>query len=588
MLQRFLPLFAMTFFICLFIVLMQFLFRYVDDMVGKGLGIDVIGELFFYAALTMVPMALPLAILLASLMTFGNLGERFELTAMKAAGVSLFRIMRPLIVLMVFIAAGAFVFQNYVLPVAQAKMWTLLFSVRQKSPEVEIPERSFYTQIPGVNLYVERKNPDTGMLYDVTIYDISQGLDNSRAIVADSARLNFSEDKTRLFLHFYSGELFENMRNNSMGLPGSSHLPFRRESFSDKQVYFKFDANFNRIDENDMRSQYVGKNIAQLRHAIDSISARVDSVGDDFAYALQSQTIFDVPRTQREENGIRTVQTAGPVLSFDRYLDIDSVFNAPDLVASKGYLLTALSAAKQATQQFGYRQEFISAQQKVLRRNEIELQKKFTLSIACILFFFIGAPLGAIIKKGGLGTPLVISVILFIVYYLFDNSGSKMARDGKLDVWEGVWLSSAVLLPLGVFFTYKAVGDSAVFNMDAYREFWQRLRGKQSPRTLEVKTVIMYEVDPARALTLIDQLADAASRAQDAYHRLDPVRRFFVKAPLRPVQSAINDVVEYLSNSRSNRVINLLNRLPFRGTRRLLPKIAEVAEALRQTINSPA
>ena len=209
MLQRFLPLFAMTFFICLFIVLMQFLFRYVDDLVGKGLSMAVIGELFFYAALTMVPTALPLAVLLASLMTFGNLGEKFELTAMKAAGISLFRIMKPLIILMVFVAAGAFIFQNYVLPVAQAKMWTLLFSVRQKSPEVEIPERSFYDQIPGINLYVNRKNPATGMLYNVTIYDVSQGLDNSRVILADSAKLSFTEDKTKLFLHFFSGEMFE-------------------------------------------------------------------------------------------------------------------------------------------------------------------------------------------------------------------------------------------------------------------------------------------------------------------------------------------------------------------------------------------
>ena len=229
MLQRFLPLLAMTFFICLFIVLMQFLWRYIDDLVGKGLAVSVIGELFFYAALTMVPTALPLAVLLASLMTFGNLGERFELTAMKAAGISLFKIMRPLIVLMVFVAIGAFFFQNNVLPVAQTKMWTLLFSMRQKSPEVEIPVRSFYDQIPGMNLYVERKNPDTGMLYDLIIYDLSRGLDNSRVILADSGSLNFTEDKTRLFLHLYRGEMFENLRENAMGSSTSNYLPFRRQ-----------------------------------------------------------------------------------------------------------------------------------------------------------------------------------------------------------------------------------------------------------------------------------------------------------------------------------------------------------------------
>ena len=205
MLQRFLPLLAMTFFICLFIVLMQFLWKSIDDLVGKGLEVSVIGELFFYAALTMVPMALPLAVLLASLMVFGNLGENFELTAMKASGISLFRIMKPLTIVMILIAIGAFFFQNNVLPVAQTKMWTLLFSVRQKTPEVEIPQRSFYDQIPNMNLYVERKNAETGMLYDMIIYDLSRGLDNTRVILADSGRFNFTEDKTRLYLHLYTG-----------------------------------------------------------------------------------------------------------------------------------------------------------------------------------------------------------------------------------------------------------------------------------------------------------------------------------------------------------------------------------------------
>ena len=229
MLQRFLPLLVMTFFICLFIVLMQFLFRQIDDLVGKGLTFDVLGELFFYAALTFVPMALPLAVLLASLMVFGNLGEKFELTAMKAAGISLFRIMRSLMVLMAVVAVGAFFFQNNVLPVAQSRMWTLLFSVRQKTPEVEIPERSFYDAIPNMNLYIDHKNPDTGMLYGMIIYDMSQGVDNTRVILADSGKFAFTEDKTRLFLDLHSGEMFENLNNNSMGIGTQGYMPFRRE-----------------------------------------------------------------------------------------------------------------------------------------------------------------------------------------------------------------------------------------------------------------------------------------------------------------------------------------------------------------------
>ena len=476
MLQRFLPLLLMTFFIVLFIVLMQFLFRMIDDLVGKGLGFDVLGELFFYAALTMVPTALPLAVLLASLMVFGNLGEKLELTAMKAAGISLFRIMRPLIILMAVIAVGAFFFQNYVLPVAQSKMWTLTFSVRQKTPEVEIPEKSFYDEIPGMNLYIDHKNPDTGMLYGMIIYDMSQGTENSRVILADSGKFSFTEDKTRLFLHLHSGEMFENLSNNSaMGVGTSGYMPFRREEFSDKQVYFTFDANFNRMDESGIRSQYVGQNVSQLRHSMDSLSKRVDSIGNVYAGELVSKPyVGSASRVIKTDTaGHRTFPRRSPSAMVKEAVhrmepvDVDSVFNAPSIAFAKTYVSQAISDAKRSRQEFEYRSLMLTEQAKLMRRHDIEMQRKFTLSFAVLVFFFIGAPLGAIIKKGGLGTPLVISVFLFIIYYIFDNTGYKMARDGKMEVWEGMWLSTVALLPLGVFFTMKAVDDSAVFNAPA-------------------------------------------------------------------------------------------------------------------------
>ncbi|MDE6174754.1 MAG: LptF/LptG family permease, partial [Duncaniella sp.] len=284
-LQSFVPLFMMTFCICLFIVLMQFLWRYIDDLVGKGLGVDVIAELFFYAALTMIPMALPLAILLASLMTFGNLGEQFELTAMKASGISLLRTMAPLIVLMVMIATGAFFFQNDVLPVAQTKMWTLLYSMRQKSPELEIPEGVFYDQIPGYNLFVQEKNRETGVLYEMMIYDVSKGFENSSIILADSGKMSITPDKTHLFLRLWNGESFENIKD--AGASNMRNVPYRRESFSQKDIMLKFDANFNRMDEQGMRSQYVGKNMAELQASIDSMGHRVDSIGDIYGSALR-------------------------------------------------------------------------------------------------------------------------------------------------------------------------------------------------------------------------------------------------------------------------------------------------------------
>lgn len=594
MLQRFLPLLLMTFFIVLFIVLMQFLFKMIDDLVGKGLSFDVLGELFFYAALTMVPTALPLAVLLASLMVFGNLGEKLELTAMKAAGISLFRIMRPLIILMVFIAIGAFFFQNYVLPVAQSRMWTLTFSVRQKTPEVEIPERSFYDEIPGMNLYIESKNPDTGMLYGMIIYDISRGMDNTRVILADSGKFSFTEDKTKLFLHLHSGEMFENLNDNSMGVGTSGYMPFRREAFSDKQVYFKFDANFNRMDESGIRSQYVGQNISQLRKSIDSIGRRVDSIGGIYAGELTSQRYVGVAGRQAHVDSAgrqiytraevspkleQAVADAGPV-------DIDSVFVKPDVSYEKTYISQAIADAKRSMQEYEYRSLMLTEQAKLMRRHDIEMQRKFTLSFAVLVFFFIGAPLGAIIKKGGLGTPLVISIFLFIIYYIFDNTGYKMARDGKMEVWEGMWLSTVALLPLGVFFTIKAVDDSAVFNADAYRLFFARLIGRTPNRDLKPKEVVMQVVDPAEARTMLESLLGAAQNAASDMTRRPRLLRFLGSKSVRELREPLNSVVDYLSNSTDKVVINLLNNYPFEPTGRNIGRVADNTRRLLERYNT--
>lgn len=594
MLQRFLPLLLMTFFIVLFIVLMQFLFMRIDDLVGKGLSFSVLGELFFYAAVTMVPTALPLAVLLASLMVFGNLGEKLELTAMKAAGISLFRIMRPLIVFMCFISVGAFFFQNYILPVAQSRMWTLMFSVRQKSPEVEIPEKSFYDEIPGMNLYVDHKNPETGMLYGMIIYDLSRGYGNSRVILADSGKFSFTEDKTKLFLHLHSGEMFENLNDNSMGVGTSGYMPFRRESFTDKQAYFNFDANFNRMDESGIRSQYVGQNISQLRHSIDSIGRRVDSIGSIYAGELTSQRYVGIesrkPHVDSAGNTFYTREAPSPKLekavAATDPVNLDSVFIKPDRSYEKSYISQALADARRSLQDYEYRALMLTEQAKSMRRHDIEMQRKFTLSFAVLVFFFIGAPLGAIIKKGGIGTPLVISVFLFIIYFIFDNSGYKMARDGKMLVWEGIWLSTVVLTPLGVFFTIKAVDDSAVFNADAYRLFFSRLIGRLPQRSLALKEVIMHPVDPSVAL---DMLAGLQSRAEavraDIMARPRILRRFGVKS-LRDLREPLNATVDYLSNSTDPVVINLLNKYPFIPSSRNIDIIVSNSRAIAERLNT--
>lgn len=569
MLQSFLPLFMMTFFICLFIVLMQFLWRYIDDLVGKGLSIDVIAELFFYAALTMVPMALPLAILLASLMTFGNLGERFELTAMKASGVSLFKTMRPLMVLMIFVAIGAFFFQNNVLPVAQAKMWTLLYSMRQKSPEVEIPEGSFYDQIPGVNLYVEHKDAEKGMLYDMMLYDVSKGFDNVRIILADSGKLNFTEDKTHLFLQLYSGEQFEQLQNQGAMSSRSkgNFVPYRRESFDEKQIRVAFDANFSRMDESTMQNQYVGKNIAQLRETIDSVNLKVDSIGATYAKDIKEAPYFGLTYYQKRYENHQLVDAPQREILLRDTLNLDTLLMAKGNNYAHTYLVQALNKAKRHRQDYEFKSLSMSDQRKSIRRHDIEMQKKFTLSFACIIFFFIGAPLGAIIKKGGIGTPLVISVILFIIYYIIDNSGYKMAREGRVEVWAGMWLSSGVLLPLGVFFTYKAVHDSALFNLDAYRNFFRRLFGASGIRHYELKEVVMDDVDTAVAIEKTEQLIDNCNELLLKNKKRLSYFDYWIKGVDREEVSLLSESLEslinYLTNSTSQLVINKISQFPY-------------------------
>lgn len=566
MLQSFIPLFLMTFFICLFIVLMQFLWRYIDDLVGKGLEMSVIVELFMYAALTMVPMALPLAILLASLMTFGNLGERFELMAMKASGISLLKTMRPLIVLMILVAIGAFFFQNNVMPVAQSKMYTLLLSMRQKSPELEITEGVFNDQIPGRNIFIDSKNRETGMLYGVMIYDMSAGadIDQMRIILADSGRISVTEDKRYLVVRLYNGEQFENLRGQGTR---NGNVPYRRESFTTKELLMLFDNNFNRMDESNMRNQYVGKNIAELSHTIDSVSARIDSVGRVHGKTLMEYPFFNQPAFRVVYKNGKPDTVRRREVTMVQPLNLDSLMANTDAGKTKNIYAQALSKARRMKQEFEYSALLAADDNKTLRRHAIELQKKFTLSIACIIFFFIGAPLGAIIRKGGLGMPLVISVLLFIVYYIIDNTGYKLARDGHWEVWEGMWLSTAVLMPLGVFLTYKAINDSAVFNVDAWRIFFQRTLGLQQVRHIEYKEVAMVDVNPEVAATM---LATVRQQAEEYIRKYGQGKQSFSafylhgfdRMALGTLQSGVEEATEYLSNHRNKLLVNKLSGYP--------------------------
>ena len=472
LLKHFLGLLFMTFLICIFILLMQFVWMHVNDLVGKGVEIKVLAEFFIYAVTSVVPLALPLAILLASLMTFGNLGEKFELTAMKAAGVSLFRIMRPLTIAIVGISIGAFLFANYVMPVSQVKLWALLFSLKQKSPELEIPQGEFYDGIDGYNVYVRSKNPRTGMLYDMMIYDYSEGFRNASVMVADSGQIFFSGDNKYLKLMLYSGESFENLDSKQQKATSSTkNIPYRRESFSCKQLLIDFDMEFNRYDENSLSDQHVSKNVGRLIQSIDSVQELAHKRSGEQSVQLVNNHYFG-----RERVEARNVDAwEGAKEQYEQY-NADSLYAQFSDDERYRALETAIEKAKAQKDKIDYNALMLNDYQRYIRKHEIELYRKFTLSFACLIFFFIGAPLGAITRKGGLGAPVVISVVMFIVYYIIDNAGYKMAREALWPCWAGMWLSSMVLLPIGIFLTYKAATDSALFNPEVWLKYLNKLK----------------------------------------------------------------------------------------------------------------
>lgn len=464
--KRFSVLLLMTFLICIFILLMQFLWKHFDELVGKGIGMDVLGEFFTYAIFSLVPLALPLAILLASIMTFGNLGENFELTAMKSAGISLFRIIRPLILLISAICVGAFFFSNDVLPVSQKKLWTLIISLKQKSPELDIPSGEFYSGIDGYNLYVRSK--DKGMLRDLMIYDFSGGFNNASVMVADSGTIKFTDDKKYLILSLFDGETFENLKNQKTSYSYNS-IPYRRETFGFKEILIDFDREFNRIDESLLKDQHVSKNIRELSRSIDSMNVIVES-----RYKEQANDMIHSKYFGREQVNNRSL-VVGKNIELKNY-NPDTLY-ASLLPSEKEMALNmSVEKIKSMKDQIQYNKIVLSEPMTYVSRHQIEWHRKFTLSFACLIFFFIGAPLGAIIRKGGLGTPVVISVILFIIYYIIDNTGFKMSREGLWTAFEGMWLSSSILLPVGIFLTYKAAVDASLFNTEYYSKFMQKAK----------------------------------------------------------------------------------------------------------------
>lgn len=559
-LKQFVLLFAGTFFICLFIFLMQFIWRYVDDLVGKGLTLSVLAQFMFHASVTLVPLSLPLAILLASLISFGNMGERLELLAMKAAGVPLVRIIRPVLLFVVVVMCGSFYFQNSVSSEAWRKLYALLYSMKQKSPELEIPEGVFYSEIPGYNLYVEHKDIETGMLYGIMIYMQNMGYDDAQIILADSGRIQTTAEQMHLKLTLYDGERFRNMQNTGSAMDHAT-VPYMRETFKEEVDLIPFDNNFSVINDSLFRDYPQTKDLSMLTSGIDSMRHRIDSLGRMY-YAQMQYDILRRDGTGHDQDSARLVALAAKAAPFD------TLFARLSAEEQGSSARSALDKARGGTQQSMFQQEYTDYQNRQLRIHQLEWHKKFTLTLACLIFFFIGAPLGAIIRKGGLGVPVVVSVIIFIFYYMVNIMGEKLCKSGEWDVTFGAWLSTMVLAPISMWLTYKANQDSVVFNADGYRLFFRRLLGLRIKRNIAPKEIIIDAPDYERLLPQLRAFGQDCRQYQQDHHLLrfpSYIRIYFHYEEDRVVMQ-LNDrleaLVDELSNSRDRHIIATLDAMP--------------------------
>lgn len=557
-LKSFLLLFAGTFFICLFIFMMQFLWRYVDELVGKGLEIKVLAQFFFLSALTLIPLSLPLAILLAALMTFGNFGERYELLSMKAAGIPLLRIMQPVILFCVLLGLTSFFFQNVVGPKAQKELWTLIVSMKQKSPEVDIPEGVFYSDIDGYNIYVKQKDRETGILKDVLIYNFSDGFENAHIIWAAEGKLELTADKQHLYLHLYNGEQFENLKSQA-GL--SRNVPYRRETFREKHTLIQFDTQFNMVDGNFLNRRSDIKNMNEITHAIDSLTAYADSLGRSMHSDIMQST-YKAPILSKSDS----VKIQEEKLSV---INIDSVFNTLTSTEKLKTLSTCENRLSSLSSDWSMKSYLTKETDANIRGHRSDWHKKITLSLACIIFFFIGAPLGAIIRKGGLGMPVVLSVLIFILYYIIDSGATRVAKSGEMNIILGTWMSTLVLAPLGGFLTYKSNKDSVVFNIDVYIAFFRKLLGIRQSRHIFKKEVIIHTPDYADVVNRLEAISGQCQDYANKHKLLGPPNYFQIFTnnehddAIREISLQMENLIEELSNSKDNILLNMLNKYPY-------------------------
>ena len=446
---------VLTFLIVTFVLVMQFLWLYIDELVGKGLSFGVIMEFLMWGTATLFPLVLPLATLLASIMTLGNFGENSELLAMKAAGISLQRVLAPLIIIAVFISIGAFFASNNLIPLAYGKIYTLRDDINHTREEIKLPTGIFYSGIDNYSIRIDQRDSKTGMLYGIMMYDHSEHRGNVSVTVADSGSIKLTTDKKNIIFRLYSGYRYqESVRN---GYTDTS-FSLQTVKFTEQQAIISLqNYGFQRSDDDRFGNQIMAQNLVNLGHIRDSLDGVLSNTRSlfrtsflsSFRYSHQWDTAFN-----------KNLRTLFPLDSLDSraYAQQREVFFLSHVVERIDNQISKL-------ENYAYEHDFSA---KTLRKTSLEWFRKFTLSLACLIFFFIGAPLGAIIRKGGLGTPVIISVFFFVIYWVIDISGKKLATDGVLTPALGAIVSTMVLLPIGIFLTWKATTDSSLFNADAY------------------------------------------------------------------------------------------------------------------------
>ncbi len=553
-LKSFLLLFVAAFAICLFVLLMNVVWRYAEDLVGKGLNFGLLASFFWEFALTLVPQALPLAVLMASLITFGNFGERLELLAMKTSGIPLLRIMRPVMIFSVLLAGVSFYFQNVTVPRAAKNLYALIYSINEKNPELEIPEGVFYTQISGFNMYVKHKDFNTGTLYDVTIYDHRDGYENLSVIVSDSAYMETTADKQHIYLHLFSGEQF--CQEKDMNSEGK---PYRREGFREKHILLEFNSDMKEAPDALVSSQAMSKNMNEIKHTIDSLSNNQDSVGRG-NMAEFKVTAMATYRMQKSDS-LAFEKLPSKIISADSVFAVSSRNRQVDIkndMRSKIQTLASDLAIKSSNMYYG---------DKTIRRHWIEWMKKITNSLSILIFFFIGAPLGAIIRKGGLGIPVIVSVLTFILFYITSVSGDKMYREGEWSII-GTWFSVMVLTPLSVFFTVKANGDSTLFQWDVVLEFFRYWFGTKVKRNIVRKEVVINDPDRAKCLATLSDVKRMSVELENTalLNTVPSYRDLFFGSVDSSRMTALSDELEQLvtelGNSRDRVELDYLNGFP--------------------------